>query len=176
MGTAVHELDRVVALERIERARIEVDADVAQRRRLAPHDGAPTEMGLDVGAVRRHHRNQGLTQPRGRLRPEVAHPRGSRRRYGSRTLATQRYDVKPSTQGLELLPAEAIAAIRSISCRQTDAIISPLWSPFAEHSPAQSLSSCKGSYGRAGESSSRPDWRSQRTDEPDGRPVACCSR
>ena len=146
VGTAVHELDGVVALERIERAHIEVDADVAQRRRLAPHDGAPTEMGLDVGVVRRHHRNQGLTQPRGRLRPEVAHPRGSRRRYGSRTLATRRYDVKPTTQGPERLTEGATPAMRSISCRQTDATICPFRSPSAAHSPAQSLSSCKGSY------------------------------
>ena len=36
--------------------------------------------------------------------------------------------------------------MRSISCRQTDATISPFWPPFAAHSPAQSLSSCKGSY------------------------------
>ena len=43
--------------------------------------------------MRRHHRNQGLTQPRGRLRAEVAHLRRSHRLIGSRTLATRRYDV-----------------------------------------------------------------------------------
>ena len=44
-------LDAVVALELAERPCISVDADVVQRRRLAPHDRAPTEMGLDVGVL-----------------------------------------------------------------------------------------------------------------------------
>ena len=48
---AVDELDGVVALELAERPRVAVDADVVQRRRLAPHDRAPTEMGLDVGVL-----------------------------------------------------------------------------------------------------------------------------
>ena len=91
---AVNEFNAVVALEPIERACISVDADVAQRRRLAPHDRASTEMGLDVGVMRRHHRDEGLTQPRGRLRPEVAHLRHSHRLYGSLNIATRRYDVK----------------------------------------------------------------------------------
>ena len=60
-------------------------------------------MGLDVGGVRRHHRNQGLAQPRGRLRPEIAHSRRSHRRYGSRTIATRRYDVNAA----ETLPFRA---------------------------------------------------------------------
>ena len=94
VGAAVNELDGIRALELIERPRIEVDADVAQRRRLAPHDGPSTEMGLDVGVVRGHHRDEGLTQPRGGLRPEVAHLRRSHRLDGSRTLATRPYDVK----------------------------------------------------------------------------------
>ena len=51
VGAAVSELHGVVALEPIERACISVDADVVQRRRLAPHDRAPTEMGLDVGVL-----------------------------------------------------------------------------------------------------------------------------
>ena len=51
VGTAVDELDGVVALERRKRTRIEVDADVAQRRRLAPHDGTPTEMRLDISGL-----------------------------------------------------------------------------------------------------------------------------
>ena len=92
-------LDAVVALELAERPCISVDADVVQRRRLAPHDRAPTEMGLDVGVMRGHHRDEGLTQPRGRLRPEVAHSPHSRRLYGSRNIGTRRYDVKDdSTQ------------------------------------------------------------------------------
>ena len=48
---AVDELDGVVAIELAERPRVAVDADVVQRRRLAPHDRAPTEMGLDVGVL-----------------------------------------------------------------------------------------------------------------------------
>ena len=51
MGAAVNELHGVVAFERIERLCVAVDADVAQRRRLAPHERAPTEMGLDVGVL-----------------------------------------------------------------------------------------------------------------------------
>ena len=96
---AMDKLDAVVALELAERPCISVDADVVQRRRLAPHDRAPTEMGLDVGVMRGHHRDEGLTQPRGRLRPEVAHSPHSRRLYGSRNIGTRRYDVKDdSTQ------------------------------------------------------------------------------
>ena len=94
VGAAVNELHGVVALEPIERACISVDADVVQRRGLAPHERAPTEMGLDVGVMRGHHRDEGLTQPRGRLRPEVAHSPHSRRLYGSHNIATRRYDVK----------------------------------------------------------------------------------
>ena len=45
-------------------------------------------------SLRRHHCDDGLTQPRGRLRPEVAHPPRSHRLYGSRDIATRRYDVK----------------------------------------------------------------------------------
>ena len=71
----VDELHAIPALEPRQRPRIAVDADVAQRRGLAPHDGAPAEMRLDVGGVRRHHRNEGLTQPRCRLRPGIAHSR-----------------------------------------------------------------------------------------------------
>ena len=97
VGAAVHELDGVVALERIECAGIAVDADVAQRRGLALHNRAPAEMRLDIGSVRRHHRDEGLTQPRGRLRPEVAHLPRPHRRYGSRTIATRRYDVNDAT-------------------------------------------------------------------------------
>ena len=51
VGAAVDELHGVVALELAERPRVAVDADVVQRRRLAPHDRAPTEMGLDVGVL-----------------------------------------------------------------------------------------------------------------------------
>ena len=99
VGAAVDELDGVVALELAERPRVAVDADVVQRRRLAPHDRTPTEMGLDVDVMRGHHRDDGLTQPRGRLRPKVAHPRRAHHLYGSRNIATRRYDVKDdSTQ------------------------------------------------------------------------------
>ena len=123
VGTAVNGLDRVHALERIERASVAVDADVAQRRGLALHNRTPTEMGLDVGGVRRHHRNQGLAQPRGRLRPEIAYSRRSHRRYGSRTIATRRYDVNAA----ETLPFRAFrvradrGAIDESSIRLPDA-------------------------------------------------------
>ena len=45
------EFDRVIALELAERLRVAVDADIAQRRCLASHDRAPTEMRLDVGVL-----------------------------------------------------------------------------------------------------------------------------
>ena len=60
VGAAVNQLHGVVVFECIERPGVAVDADVAQRRRLAPHDRAPTEMGLDVGVMRG--RDEGLTQ------------------------------------------------------------------------------------------------------------------
>ena len=114
VGTAVDEFDGIVALERIERAGVAVDADVAQRRRLAFHDRTPTEMGLDVGVVRRDHRDQGLTQPRRCLRPEVAHPLNSHRLYGNRNIATRRYDVKDAARPsfLRFCPSRPLRTLR----------------------------------------------------------------
>ena len=114
VGAAVNELDGVVALERIERAGIPVNADVAQRRQLALHDGTPTEMRLDVSAVRRHHRDEGLTQPRRCLRPEVAHPLNSHRLYESRNIATRRYDVKDAARlsVLQFWPSRSLRALQ----------------------------------------------------------------
>ena len=114
VGAAVNELDGVVALERIECADIAVDADVAQRRGLTLHNRTPTEMGLDVGRVRRSHRDEGLTQPRGRLRPEVAHPLNSHRLYGSCNIATRRYDVKDAATPsfLRFCPSRPLGALR----------------------------------------------------------------
>ena len=48
LAAAVNQLGRIVAGEPGQRLRVHVDADVAQRRRLALHDRARAEMGLDV--------------------------------------------------------------------------------------------------------------------------------
>ena len=91
---AVNALHGVVAVKRRQSPPIEVDTDVVQRRRLALHDRAATEVGLDVGVVRRHHGNDRLAQPRGRLRSEIAHSQRSRNPYGVHTIETKPYDVK----------------------------------------------------------------------------------
>ena len=82
VAVAVHQFDRIVALEPRQRAAVQVDADVAQRQRLAPHDRAAAQVRLDVHRVRRHQRNQRLTQPRRRLRsePRVSNGQHHRRR------------------------------------------------------------------------------------------------
>ena len=115
VGAAVNELDGVVALERIECARTSRSMPMLRNAgglcfMIAPH----TEMGLDVGRVRRSHRDEGLTQPRGRLRPEVAHPLNSHRLYGSCNIATRRYDVKDAARPsfLRFCPSRPLGALR----------------------------------------------------------------
>lgn len=74
-----HPLHRIVALELLQRALIEIDPDVAQRRRLALHDRPAAEVALDIGVVRGHQRDDRLAQPRGRFRAEIrAHRRRTR--------------------------------------------------------------------------------------------------
>ena len=46
------------------------------------------------GIVRRHHGDEGLAQPRGRLRTEIGHLPCSRPVSGSRTIASRYYGVK----------------------------------------------------------------------------------
>ena len=76
---AVHPLHRILALEFLQGALIEVDANVAQCRRLALHDRPAAEVTLDVGLVRGHQRDDRLAQPRGRLGSEIcAHRRRTR--------------------------------------------------------------------------------------------------
>ena len=73
MGTAMHQLDRVVTGKGLERLRIAVDADRAHARWLALHQRTAPQAALDVNAVRRHQRNQRLAQTARRLRPEISH-------------------------------------------------------------------------------------------------------
>ena len=131
MGAAVNEIDRVVALERIKDPGVAVDADVAATRRLALDDRAAAQVRLDVHAVRRHHCDQGLTQPRGRLRPEVAHLLNSHRVYGSRTIAPRRYDVNGAAiTPLVLFLAEQISSSSTNSlCDYQDRVSSYPRSP-----------------------------------------------
>ena len=72
VGTAVDLLDGVVARETRQCPRVEVDADVVQRRRLALHDRPAAEVSLDIGVVRRHQGDDRLAQAGGRLRAKVA--------------------------------------------------------------------------------------------------------
>ena len=51
VGAAVDELDGVVALELAERPRVAVDADVVQRRRLAPHSRLASSGRIDRSAI-----------------------------------------------------------------------------------------------------------------------------
>ena len=46
VGAAVVQLDRIVAAEAVDRPAVEIDADVAKRRRVALHDRPAAEMGL----------------------------------------------------------------------------------------------------------------------------------
>ena len=67
MGTAMHQLDRVVHRQGLERLRIAVDGDRAHARWLALHQRTAPQVALDVNAVRRHQRNQRLAQTARRL-------------------------------------------------------------------------------------------------------------
>ncbi len=75
VAAPVHQFHLVLAAERADRAGVAINADVPQRRRLALHDRAATEMGLDLGGMRRHGRDQRLAQTRGRLRSVPSSPR-----------------------------------------------------------------------------------------------------
>ena len=77
MRTTVHQLHRIRTLERRQRPPINVNPDVAQRRRLALHNRPAAQVCLDVHTVRRHQRNQRLAQPRRRFRPEISIPHGA---------------------------------------------------------------------------------------------------
>ena len=90
----MHELHGIVALELGKRSRVTIDADVAQRRRFALHDRTAAEMRFKLGVVGRHHGNQRLTQPRGRLGTEISHLPRSRSLCGSHTIAMRPYEVK----------------------------------------------------------------------------------
>ena len=68
---AVHQLHRVGAAEPLQRTLIPIDPDITQRRRLALHDRPAAEVSLDIGVMRRHQRDNRLTQARGRLRSEI---------------------------------------------------------------------------------------------------------
>ncbi len=70
-GPLREEIDRIVTRKACQCPLIEIDADIAQRQWLALHDRPTTEVRLDVGLVRRHHRDNGLTQAGGRLGSEV---------------------------------------------------------------------------------------------------------
>ena len=48
--TSADQLDRVITGEVRKRPPVEIDPDIAQRRRLALHDRAATKMGFDIGA------------------------------------------------------------------------------------------------------------------------------
>ena len=72
---AVDLLHRVVTGEVRKRLRVNVDTDVVPRGRFALHDRAPAQVGLNVGVVRRHQGDDGLTQPRSRLRSKIPHSR-----------------------------------------------------------------------------------------------------
>ncbi len=84
-GAAVAELDRMAAAEAVDRPAVGVDADVAQRRRLALHDGAAPGMRLDICVMRGHAADDGLRETGRGLGPEPC--RHCRLRSGSRRTA-----------------------------------------------------------------------------------------
>ncbi len=71
MTAAVYQLHRIVATEPLDGTDVKVNADVAQRPGLSPHDGTIAQMRLDEGRMRRHQRDQRLAQPARRLGPET---------------------------------------------------------------------------------------------------------
>ncbi|WP_237251642.1 hypothetical protein [Thioalkalivibrio nitratireducens] len=97
MRAGVHLLDRIGARKLPQCLRVQVDANIAQRRRLALHDRPTTEMGFDVGVVRRHQGNDRLAQPDRRLRTEIAaHRTPPIPVIMETTIAATRYTVKSS--------------------------------------------------------------------------------
>ena len=61
-GASVAQLHGAVAVEALQGAAIEIDADVADRGRLAPHDGAAPKERLDVHVMGRHRRDDRLAE------------------------------------------------------------------------------------------------------------------
>ena len=95
MCAFIHQLNRIVTGKISQRTSIKVNADVAHRGRLAFHDRTATEMGFNIGVVRRHHGDDGLAQARGRLRAKiVAQSFCSDPLYWISRIDGERYDVK----------------------------------------------------------------------------------
>ena len=69
----MHQLDRIIALEALERPPVQIDPDVPQRRRLALHDRTSPEMRLDIHSVRPLQRDDRLTESSRCLRAEIPH-------------------------------------------------------------------------------------------------------
>ena len=72
MGAIIDCLHPLPAIEGLQGFRVDGDGDVVPGGWLLPHDGPATQMGFDVGVVGRHHRNDGLVQPRGGLGAEIS--------------------------------------------------------------------------------------------------------
>ncbi len=71
MTAAMNQLHRIVAGKIRQGPRIQFQANIEHRRRLALHDRTTAQMRLDVDIMLRHHANQGLTQPRRRLGTQI---------------------------------------------------------------------------------------------------------
>jgi len=71
VGAAIDLFHRIVAQKIRQRLRVNVDADVVQRRWFPLHDGTAAQVGLDVSIVRRHQGDNRLAQAGGRLRSKV---------------------------------------------------------------------------------------------------------
>ena len=62
MAAAVHQFHRIIAAELINGSSVCINANVALCYRLAFHNDTSSEMRFDVNAMRRHQRDDGLTQ------------------------------------------------------------------------------------------------------------------
>ncbi len=70
MAAPVNQFDLIGATEVPDRPGVEVDADAAQRRGLALHDGAAPKMGLQIQGMTGLQGDDCLAKPCCRLRPE----------------------------------------------------------------------------------------------------------
>ena len=104
MRTSVDQFYRIGAFEARDRLRIQVDTDVSLRWRLTLHDRAPAQMRLNVGVMRRHHRDDRLAQTRRCLRPKITHCLGPNRLPWTRSIVCPDYVVKSYSEKSFSLP------------------------------------------------------------------------
>ena len=95
MATTIDQLHRIGALELGDRFGIDINANTSHARDFPFHDHPTPKVSFDVSGVWRHHRDDRLAEPGGRLRSEITgHQKYRPKQVTRRLLERASYDVK----------------------------------------------------------------------------------